>query len=744
MRALHASRASRFSKISLSLAFLLGLSGDVFAREQVVIQKGTNGNAQLRGGSLFMDEGAATTSTNTQLNVKAQNGLRQRSYVLFDLSSLPTLAVKGATLTLHVKTAPASTRSYGVHNVTAFSTLSANWTNRTIDSQNKVTAWGAAGGDFNGTATNAQNVTNASTSVTFTLTSDAQNWYDGTANYGTLIKDENEGNGAGNNVTTVFNSFSDSTVANRPALTITYLQNVTNAAAAPGASSVTVSWTYPTLLNPYNGETYNGVLVLRRAGAPVDKNSFPTDTQAPALQCAAVGSGTVVYVGTATTFTDNGLCGGLTSGTQYFYKIFVRDSANYYSHNVVASTYTSETAATPGTTQQLAWTLATHSYNLGGGGLIPGTQMDFGSDTSQLFSINLANGQRAFPAVGLGGTVSSRPPVLDSTIAANGLQVAYVAAQDGNLYAIDTSTTGIGQIVWFTNLSATGTAGNIFMGGAGVQVKQYSSAAYTPTYDTVFIGTHNTSTTTANSLIALNGSTGATVWTFTGSNANKLDLINSTPTVDYVNKAVWVTSHSNAVATQPNLWKFNPLNNTVTWSVNLGSAGDIDSCPSLTQNGDVLFVGANNGNLFAVNPAAASSGTALLATYNGTDGAIKSYPYIVTTTNPYTVVFTTGTIVHAVSFDKNTNTFTKLWDSAAYTSPSAPVVYNYSKVYFGTASDIVYELDLASGSVTGQRTVDTGNNPMFIGEPSLDVVLNRIYVTTTTNDQRSYAYTVPF
>ena len=207
MRKLHACSGFSLSKIfSLSTTFV-ALAAVATAREQVVIQKGTNGNTQLRGGSLFMDEAAPTASTNTQLNVKAQNGSRQRSYVLFDLSSLPTIAVKAATLTLHVKTAPSSARTYGVHNVTAFSTLNANWTNRAIDSQNKVTAWGAAGGDFNGTATSTQSVTTTSTTVAFTLTGDAQNWYDGTANYGTLIKDENEGNGNGNNVSSINNSF---------------------------------------------------------------------------------------------------------------------------------------------------------------------------------------------------------------------------------------------------------------------------------------------------------------------------------------------------------------------------------------------------------------------------------------------------------------------------------------------------------------------------------------------------------
>jgi hypothetical protein len=716
----------------------------VLAREQVVIQKGTNGNAQLRGGSLFLDESTPTTTGSTDLNVKGFTGQRQRSLVLFDLSSLPTIGVKAATLTLHVKTAPLLGVTYGAHNVTSFWTQNANWTNRATDANGVSTAWTAAGGSFNGTATNTQAVGTGATTVTFTITADARNWYNGTANYGTVIKDENES--LTNLSQTVFNSFSDATVANRPALTLTYLQNVQNLTATPGNGSVTLNWSYPTITNNLPGESYAGVVILRRTGAPVDKGSVPTDAAAPPALCSTIGSGTLVFVGALanTSFTDNGTCSALTNGTQYFYKVFLMDNLNYYSTSVVESTYTVETGAVPGTTQTLTWTLGTHSSNLGGGGLIPGSQMVFGSDTSQLFDVNLSTGQRGFPAVALGGTVNARPPVLDSTIAANGAQVAYVAAQDGNVYAIDTGSTANGQILWLANLSNTGTAGNIFMGGAGVQVKQYSSASYTPTFDTVFVGTHNSGTTTGNSVIALNGTTGAIVWTFTGTNANKLDMVNSAPTIDYVNKAIWVTSHSNGVTTQPNLWKFNPLNNTVSWSVNLGNAGDIDSSPSLTQNGDVLFVGANNGNLYAVNPAATTAGTALLATYTGTDGAVKSYPYIVTTTNPYTVVFTTGTLIHAVKFDTNSNTFTKLWDSATYTSPSAPVVYNFGKVYIGTGSDIIYELDLSSGNVTGQRVVDTGNNPMFIGEPSLDLELNRIYVTTTTNDQRSYAYTIPF
>jgi hypothetical protein len=729
----------------LGTCFAALLAPSIDAREQVTIQKTTT-NAQLRGGSIYLDEQNPTSSAGGGvLQVRARTGLRQRSLVLFDLSTLPNVGVKQATLTLHVQSPPSSNRTYGAHNLTSFWTQDASWRNRATGVNGVSTAWGAAGGDYNGTATNTQTVSTSSTTVTWNISRDVQSWYDGTANYGTLIRDETEGLSTAQ---TTFNSFSDGTESFRPALTVTYLQNIQNLTATPGNGSVTVSWSYPSTPNVIPGEPYTGVIILRRANAPVDKNSGPTDTQAPPALCSTMGSGTLVFVGSMsdTSFTDNGVCGALTNGRQYFYKVFMRDALNYYTTNGGSTTYTAEIGAVPGTTQTLAWTAATHSYNLGGGGLIPGVQMDFGSDTSQLFSIDLSTGQRAYPPVAVGGTVSARPPVLDSTITASGKQVAYVTAQDGYVYAIDTSTTGNGQILWTTNLSQAGTAGNVFMGGAAVQLKQFSGGAYTPAYDTVFVGTHNAGTTSGNSIFALNGTTGALLWTLTGGtgSAPQMDLVNSTPTVDYTNNAIWVTSQSNGGSAQPNLWKLNPLNNTVLWSTNLGNAGDIDSSPSLTQNGDVLFVGTNSGMLFAVNPAATTPATAVLGSYNAGDGAIKSFPYVVTATSPFTIVFTTNTMVQAVSFDKNTGTFTKLWNSQTFTSPSAPVVFNSSKVYIGTGSDYVYELSLATGAVTGQRVVDTGNNPMFIGEPSLDLVLNRIYVTTTTNDQRTYAYSVPF
>jgi hypothetical protein len=753
-------------RIASYLTFVCcGALTSVQAREQITIQKGTSGNTQLRGYSTYLDQQNPNTSNSGgNLQVRSTTNQLQRTLVLFDLSVVPNAGIKSASLTLHVLTAPSSTRTYGAYLMSDFWTTGSSWNNRASGVNGTTTAWNAAGGDFNGTATNTQSVTKTATTVSFDITADVQSWYNGTANFGTLIKDQNEGTGT---VTTIFNSFSDATTASRPSLTLTFLQNVQNLTSTPASGSVTLNWTYPTAIGTVlTNEAYAGVVILRRAGAPVDKSSAPTDGQAAPALCSTVGSGTVVFVGTMsnTSFVDNNTCGGMTNGTQYFYKAFMRDAANYYTSNPAglasprdgSSTFTAETAAVPGSDQTTAWTIGTHSPNLGAPGLVPGAQVDFGSDTEMLFSMNASTGQRAYPPVGLGGVVSARPPILDSSISANSLQVAYVTAQDGYVYAIDTST---GAISWMTNLSQVGATGNVFMGGAGVQVRQYSSSGYTSAFttDTVWVGTHNTGaggtnpSTTANSIIALNGSTGAIVYTITGGAGGvpSMDQINSTPTIDYANNAVWVTSRSNGGTGQPNLWKINPLTGKVLWSVNLGSAGDIDSCPTITQYGDVMFVGTNSGMLYAINPAATTAGTAVLGSYNANDGAIRSYPFVVDAFSPFRMVFTTSTKVQAVSFNKSTNTFTALWGSPpTLTSPSAPVVNIVTgKVYVGTGatSDLLYELNFADGSTSNTRVVDTGNNPMYIGDPALDLVLNRVYITTyNPNDQRSYAYSIPF
>ena len=391
--------------------------------------------------------------------------------------------------------------------------------------------------------------------------------------------------------------------------------------------------------------------------------------------------------------------------------------------------------------------IATHSSALAPPGIEPGSQIDVGADTDIIFAVDSATGQRLYAPVALGGIITGRPPILDASSASIGKQVEYVACQDNYVYALDSTT---GQVLWEVDPGSSTT--NLFQGGAAVVVKSFATASYTLANDLVVVGTRNGATTTTNSIYGLDGNAGTVKWTHTGSAGatTALDIMSSTPLMDYVHNVLWVTSHANNGSAQPNLWQLNPNTGAVLFETNLGG-GDIDSSPSITQASDVMFVGTNgisgtsNGRIYALNPATggAVSG-ASVAFYDGGDGAVAGFPFVVSPAAPYTVVFATATKVQAVQFTPSTNTFSLLWTSPAITTPSAPVVLiNGGMVYVGGGDGYLYELSLNTGAVVNKVVVNTFY-PAVVGAPALDVLQSRIYVSTTTNDQRAYGFTIPF
>ena len=64
----------------------------------------------------------------------------------------------------------------------------------------------------------------------------------------------------------------------------------------------------------------------------------------------------------------------------------------------------------------------------------------------------------------------------------------------------------------------------------------------------------------------------------------------------------------------------------------------------------------------------------------------------------------------------------------------------------GANDGLLHEIVLATGKDDFDMNVNLDNGlnnlPAFVGDPSLDVLLSRIYVTT--NDQRGYAFVFPF
>ncbi|MGB0034719.1 MAG: PQQ-binding-like beta-propeller repeat protein, partial [Candidatus Acidiferrales bacterium] len=505
------------------------------------------------------------------------------------------------------------------------------------------------------------------------------------------------------------------------------------------------------------GEHYTGVLILRRANLPVDKGSVPTDTTSPAL-CSTVGTGIVVFNNTAgaTSFTDNSTdtCGAPANGTTYFYKVFLRDNLNYYSTQPIAngSTFTEEIDATPNTaaaTQKVAsWINATYSTNLAAPSLFPGSVVMLGAGTNLIFGIDPNTGLRKYLPLSLGGPVNSRSPVIDAPDSTLNQNVIYVGDADGLVYGIATDT---GQILWAVN--PTGVTTNNFQGAPSVELKAINSAL---TDDIVVLGTDNGATTSANQILGIDANTGANAWTPIVGNAGgvlPMDIITSTPLVDYVNNAVWVTSHSACGTAQPSLWK---LKTTTPGGVLLTrNLGDMDVSPVLTFPSDVLFVATGgyalngtgqcvtgNSTLYAINPV--TGATVNTFAPSPVDGAIVGFPLVLGFSSPYTIIFSGNAQVHAVSYNKAANTFTTLW-TVNVAGPGAPIGYtNFGKVYVGSSDGFIHQIDIASGVDDFDEYVNTVNtgSPAVIGDASLDLNLSRVYISTT--DQRSYAFPFPF
>ena len=735
-----------------TLALALLLAAPVIARETIVLQKsGTDSQARGADATLIQATPNSNNVGNT-LTVASATGANERAIVEFDLSRIPNVGIKQAMLTLHVTTPPpvsAGTLTYQAYDVTNF------WQSNVVSWNTRVatTAWTAAGGDIASSATATASVTNASTTAQFNITTDVQNWYNGSTNYGTIIKD----NAANDGFSTVFGAKAASN-ATSPELDVTFVQNVTGLTATPGNASVTLNWNIPALIGTAVGsETYTGVLILRRTSSPVDKGSVPTDTQVPAL-CATVGTGTVVFEDSTgkTSFTDNATTdtcaspgGAPANGTTYFYKVFLHDSSNYYADQDITngSTFTEEISATPAATaaaqQNTQWIAATFATDLASPSLIPGTVAAMGSQTNLVFFINAVTGLREFVPVSLGGSIASRSPLIDAASSSTGQDIDYLTDQNGLVYAVNTDT---GVIDWVVNPITTGALA--LQGGPAVQLKSIAGGLN----DQVFFGTRNAGTTTGNQIFGLNGNTGANAsWSpITGGTGSvpKLDIINSTPQVDYVHSAIWVTSRSACATAQPSLWKINPSTGAVLATADLG---DIDASPTLTAASDVLFV-ANNGDaivggtctggnstIYAISPTTGAT----LGSFVSTDGPVVSYPIVLGTAPPYTVVYSGATGVHLLTVDTaRTPVFLPIW-TTAITAPSAPIsITGMSFIFVGSSDGKIHELALATGADVKDEVTNDGPTIGTVGDPSIDEVLSRIYVTTT--DQRAYAFIIPF
>ena len=716
----------------------------------------------------YLRQDAATTNTGTEttMHVQSRSGSRNRRTVVeFDLttSGIPTTAaVKTSYLRLFMSSAPSATRTYNAH----FITGGTSWTGTTVTWNNRTTGtpWGTAGGDFNATPAASVNTgTTNNVTHTYTILTDGtvanipQLWISNpAANQGILIKDSVE-----SSATTRIGQYvtqNGATAAQYPQLELRYLRNVTLNAPAVGVSEVTWTWTFPTGSNATN---YDGVMFIKKAGsgaaftfAPADGTAYTVGTN---LGNGEGVVGNTSSFATVTVTDENGPDSVVLPNTAYTYRALNHDATNitgaasvtppHYATGVNAN---ATTAAGGGALKN--WSYRSGAATLSPPALDPGNMVLAGSNDNKLHSMSAANGGRNYQpagAVGItGGAIQSRPVLIPSIVTSvdcdsvtagqQACDVAYVSSGDGRVYAFNAAT---GAQLWQSAVLGTG-----LVGSPSVLVKAFSFPGYPHAFDLVVVGTRNTADTVNNKIYGINGNTGATVWTFAPGN---LDIISSTPLIDYFRNQVWVTSRAGASGTQPSLWKLDltttnaagSLLNSVTLSSLAAADRHIDASPEFNLNTNFLFVVTNGGDLVAVdhlNP---------INVYSLDTGAVSGvgFPVIFqgAGANDDDIYYSTSGGVHKRTFDRVTHAFTNVWNTSVATlggTPSTPIYFpgpSVTSMYVGVSDGRLKKITLSTGAIALTRTVNLGAT---VGDPSLDVVTSKLYVGDSSG--RIYSFDV--
>jgi len=176
-------------------------------------------------------QGSPTTNfgTVTSTNVSSGNGINQRAYVRFDLTTctppIPSTAVvRLATLRLYLTAVPAACRTIDVFAASAtWTETGITWNNEPFGSTINNPPTASRSGSFTvGTPAGCQNQATGTYLVGGTVTSDVASFVLGTVtNFGWMLRDDAEGSATTRTVT--FSSKELATVGQAPQLVVTYV-----------------------------------------------------------------------------------------------------------------------------------------------------------------------------------------------------------------------------------------------------------------------------------------------------------------------------------------------------------------------------------------------------------------------------------------------------------------------------------------------------------------------------------------
>jgi glucose/arabinose dehydrogenase/outer membrane protein assembly factor BamB len=431
---------------------------------------------------------------------------------------------------------------------------------------------------------------------------------------------------------------------------------------------------------------------------------------------ATPADGTVLFAGGAagakTPFDHT----SLADGTTYYYSAFVNLSGGGLSAGRFAKGRPFDT-----TTGPVKWAYSTGATALAPPGV--GAHVLGVSNDRVVHAMLRGAGGGSWPAGFtprlLGAAVQTRPPLVDAGLVSGHPNLAFLAAQDGVVYAVDADT---GALVW-----QSPTLGESLQGAVAGGFTAYGFFT-----DRLFIGTRNSSG--PNRFYALDPRTGFPFGVpYEGTEGGGIGVVNGGAAVDYASSRVLFASRA-AAAGAHTLWclEATPSGFLYRWSQPIG---DVDGSPVV--RGARVYVGGNDGVVHAFDK---MTGVEAWSYDTGSE-PIKGFLFPDRTGKD--LFFATTGFVYGLSDDgpSASSLFTPLAAGAPSIVLFRPAEGGApARLYFGAGDQRLHELDLSSSPPT-ERSVLLGGVPAVIGAPSYDTGLGLIYVGSDAGVV--YAVTTP-
>ena len=404
--------------------------------------------------------------------------------------------------------------------------------------------------------------------------------------------------------------------------------------------------------------------------------------------------------------------GSAANGTKYHYAIFVEYGGAMFTAGKFLQARPFNSLPGP-----VKWAYSTGAASMAPPGLrfFSGVAYVYAvSNDGVLHSVNGGGTGGDWPAgwipFDLGAPAQARPPVVPFAVGGATNGAAFVGAQNGVVYAVDAVS---GTEEWRQSIASmvqAAPAGNfVFYDG--------------PAKDLIFVGTRSSSS--PNTLEALDVTSGAAVWSFDNSAAyggdNKdIGIISGGASVDYANRRVIFTSRAKSGGSSNTVWciDFDSGLPSIFWAK---AYGDIDGSPILL--GTTVYVGTNAGVVYALDAATGDVNWSLPLA----DGAIKSFIFPQFGSN--NLVASTNGKIWSIADSGASGAVNLGWPvtSAEVLSPSTPLyVPGSSMVIVGSGDGNLYQMDVITPLPTSSVTL--GDGTAAVGAPTMDLLNSMIYV----------------